>query len=70
MTTELLLHQLACLGWKVLNEGQQADGWYVLAASCGHTVLAIADTRRAAESAARSLAMKLTREGVLRLPRP
>ena len=69
MTTELLRRQLECLGWKVLEEGQQADRWYVLAASCGHTILAFADARREAESAARSLAMKLTREGVLRLPR-
>ena len=70
MTTELLRHQLACLGWKVLEEGQQGDYWYVLAASCGHTVLAFADGHQEVESAARSLVMKLTREGVLRLPRP
>ena len=62
--------QLECLGWRVLDEGRQEDGRYcVLAKSCGHYVIALADTRHAAWSAACSLAMKLTREGLLRLPR-
>ena len=71
MTTEVLRHWLECLGWKPLDKGQQKDGcWCVLAMSCGHTVLVFADTHSEAWSAACSLAMKLTREGLLRLPRP
>jgi hypothetical protein len=63
--------RLELLGWKALDEGRQEDGRYrVLAESCGHYIIAIADTRRAAWSAACSLAMKLTREGLLRLPQP
>jgi len=70
MTTDQLHHRLECLGWRVINEGRQEDDrYYVLAKSCQHYVIALADTRCAAWSAACSLAMKLTREGLLRLPR-
>jgi len=63
--------KLECLGWKTLDEGQEEDGRYcVFAESCGHFVIAFADTRSEAWSAVCSLAMKLTREGLVRLPRP
>jgi hypothetical protein len=66
MATKRLEH----LGWKALDEGRQEDGRYcLLAESCGHFIIAFADTRREAWSAACSMAMKLTREGPLRLPR-
>ena len=45
MTTKTLLHRPRCLGWKALDEGQQSDGCRSLsAASCGHTIIAIAGT--------------------------
>ena len=63
-------HQLECLGWRATDEGQRADGrYFVLAKSCDQFVIAFADTSHAAWSAACSMALKLTREG-LRLPRP
>ena len=68
MTTEI--QRLELLGWKTLDEGRQEDGRYcVLAKSCGHFIVAFADTRREAWVAASKMAMKLTREGPLRLPR-
>ena len=70
MTTELLRHRLEHLGWKVLREGRHENGrWCVLAASCGHFIAALANDRTEAWSASCAMAMKLTREGVLRLPR-
>jgi hypothetical protein len=51
-----------------LDEGQQEDGRYcLLAKSCGHFIVAFADTRKEAWAAASKMAMKLTRKG-LRLP--
>lgn len=64
MTTETLCHRLQCLGWKPLDEKRQSDGsWCVLAVSCGHAILAFADSRQQAWSVACSMAMKLTRKG-------
>ena len=62
------IQQLESLGWKALDEGQSDDRYYLLAGSCGHFIMSLADTRTEAWSAARSMAMKLTR-GDLRLPR-
>ena len=62
--------RLEHLGWKLLDEGWQEDGcWCVLTKSCGHFAIAFADTRSEAWSALLSMAMKLTWEGLLRLPR-
>lgn len=70
MTTRQLHHDLELIGWRTLGEGPLHDGRYcVLARSCGHFIIAFADVRRAAFSAAREMAMKLTLEGSLRLPR-
>ena len=67
MTTEI--QRLELLGWKALDEGRQEDGRYcVLAETCGHFLIAFAATRNEAWAAACSMAMKLTREGLLRLP--
>ena len=61
--------QLELLGWRVLDEGRQEDGRYcLLAKSCGHFLIALADTRNQAWSAACSKALRLTWEGLLRLP--
>jgi len=61
--------RLELLGWKALDEGRQEDGRYcVLAKSCGHFLIAFADTRGEAWSAACSMALRLTWEGELRLP--
>lgn len=69
MLTAELRHRLRCLGWKTFDrERQTRDGrWWVYATSCGHTIIAFADSRREAWSAACSMAMKLTREGSARL---
>ena len=65
MTTEALLHRLECLGWKLLAGGQRPDGrWWQTATSCGHTVVALADTRHEAWSAACAMALNLTRNGL------
>ena len=57
--------QLQSLGWKVIGDEQQADGrWCAIATSCGHTIIAIADRRDEAWLAVRSLALKLTRNGL------
>jgi len=67
MTTK----RLEYLGWKALDEGRQEDGRYcLLAESCGHFAIAFADTRDEAWAAACRMVMKLTQEGLLRLPRP
>jgi hypothetical protein len=58
-----LRHRLLRLGWKTLGRGQQIDGrWWVFAASCGHTIIAIADTPHEAWSATCAMALKLTRD--------
>ena len=58
-------HRLCCLGWKSFDRGRQtADGrWWVFAQSCGHTVVALAHTRKEAWSAACPTALKCTRHG-------
>jgi hypothetical protein len=66
MTSELLCYRLECLGWQLLSDGQQTDGrCWLLATSCGHTIVAIADNRDDAQAAACSLTMKLTRGGLI-----
>ncbi len=67
MTIEI--QQLELLGWKPLGEERQEDRWCVLAESCGHAIIVFADTRNEAWATACKTAMKLTREGLLRLPR-
>ena len=67
MTTEI--QRLESLGWKPLGEERQKDHWCVLAESCGHKIIVVADARDEAWVAACKMAMKLTREGLLRLPR-
>ena len=65
MTTALLHHRLRSLGWKALDEGQQSDGrWWLSAASCGHTIIAITITGTCHEvwSAACSMALELTQD--------
>jgi len=70
MTTRQLHHDLELIGWRTLGEGRLSGGRYcVLARSCGHYIIALADKQRTAFSAARNMAMKLTLEGSLRLPR-
>jgi len=51
-----------CLGWKAIYHGGQNGRWSVCAASCGQTVVAIADTREEAWSAACSTAFNVMRE--------
>jgi len=70
MATDQIHHRLKLLGWKPLGEGRLNDGRYcVLARSCGHFVVAFAKRRNEAWSAACKMAMTLTHEGLLRLPR-
>ena len=40
-------HRLQSLGWKPLDDAQQADdgSWWLSAQSCGHTIVALADSR-------------------------
>ena len=65
MDIEALKHRLRCLGWKVRELGAQDNGqWALLATSCGHTILAFANTRNNAWSAACLAAMRLTLTGV------
>lgn len=53
--------RLARLGWRALDAGRQEDGRYcVLAKSCGHLVISLADTREDAWLGACALAMKVT----------
>ena len=70
MTTELLQHRLTCLGWRPLNDGQQAEVYGMCSPQCRHIIFAVADSHQEAWSAVCSMAMKLTREEILRLPRP
>ena len=68
LIAQMTTKHLESLGWHSIDEGRQEDGRYcLLAMSCGHFVIAFADSRNDAWSAACSLAMKLTRED-LRLP--
>jgi hypothetical protein len=65
MTISTLCHLLECLGWRSLEEGQQFDGsWRVFVTSCGHAILARADSRQQAWSIACSMAMKIAREAL------
>ena len=69
MTTETVRADLQHLGWKMLDGGRQPDGrWWLAAKSCGQIVLVIADSQDEALAAIRSMTMKITRKGVLRLP--
>ena len=65
LTTEIMRQRLRALGWRLLDDAQQAqDGsWWLIARSCGHTIVALADTQHETWSLACSTAMKLTREG-------
>ena len=53
-------HFLTCLGWKAIFDGGRNGRWSVCAASCGQTVIAIADTQEEAWSAACSTALNVT----------
>jgi hypothetical protein len=66
-TTEMLRQRLYWLGWKTLEGAKQAEdgSWYLIARSCGHTVVALADTQHETWAAACAMAMKLTRSGLL-----
>jgi hypothetical protein len=66
-TTEMMRQRLRDLGWRLLDAQAAQDGsWFLLAQSCGHTIVALADSQREVWSAACALAMKLTREGCAR----
>jgi len=58
-------HRIECLGWKILsNEKSLPDGcWRLIAQSCGHTIVVLADSPRETWSAACAMALKLTRNG-------
>jgi hypothetical protein len=58
-------NRLSCLGWKTFDNGRQlANGrWWLFAQSCRHTIVALADSRQEAWSAACAMALKLTRNG-------
>jgi hypothetical protein len=64
-TTEMMRQRLRDLGWRLLDDAQQApDGsWWLIAESCGHDIIALADTQLEVWSRACAMAMKLTREG-------
>lgn len=67
MTVKVLRHRLECLGWETLDSRRQPDGrWWLLATSCGHAIVALGDSREEIWSAACSMAMKMTREGLAR----
>jgi len=53
-------HFLTCLGWKAIYDDRRDGRWCVCAASCGHTVIAIADTREEAWLAACTTAIDVT----------
>ena len=62
--TRMLRDRLECLGWKVISVAQADDGsWFLLAESCGHTIVSLADTKDAVWSLACSMALKLTMSG-------
>ena len=62
MTADVFRHRLECLGWQTVGDAQEAeDGtWSLVAQSCGHNIVALADTEHEVWSAACSMAMKLT----------
>jgi hypothetical protein len=66
-TTETLRQRLYDLGWKALGGAQQVDdgSWQLVAECCGHTIVALAETQYETWSLACSMAMKLTRDGVV-----
>ena len=66
LTTEMLRHRLCSLGWKILDDARQADdgSWFLIAQSCGHNIVALADTEQEVWLAACAMAMKLTRGAV------
>jgi len=68
LTTEMMRQRLRDLGWRLLDDARQADdgSWWLIAQSCGHTIVALADTRQEVWSRACSMAMKLTRDGYVR----
>jgi hypothetical protein len=67
MLTRVLRHRLECLGWKTFGAQQAEDGsWFVVARSCGHTLVALANTENEVCSAACSLSLKLTVSDVAR----
>ena len=65
MTSKVLRDRLRCLGWKTCDDGRRLESgrWSLFAKSCGHTLVAIADTRKEAWSAACAMALNLTRNG-------
>lgn len=67
MTSEAFHQRLECIGWKILGgERHRKSGhWCLFAYSCGHTIVVITDSRKEAWSAACSMAMKLTRHGLV-----
>jgi len=55
---ESFRRKLECLGWKPFVGVQRPDGrWWQAATSCGHTIIALADTRREAWSTACAMAL-------------
>jgi len=67
-TLEELNQRLRCLGWRTFDKERQLKSgrWCLYAYSCGHIIVALADSRRGAWSAAYLMAMKLTRNGLMR----
>jgi hypothetical protein len=68
MTTDLFRHKLECLGWRTWGEEfpLESGRWLLCAFSCGHTIIAIGDSRREIWSAACSTALNVTRNGSVR----
>jgi hypothetical protein len=63
-----LHHRLESLGWRVIETGWCDARYRVVAKSCGHRIIGIANTASEAYVATCRMAMKLTRNG-LHLPR-
>ena len=68
MTTDVFRHRLCSLGWKILDDARRAEdgSWWLIARSCGHNVVALADTEHEVWLAACSTAMKLTQNASVR----
>jgi hypothetical protein len=68
MTTDMFRHRLCSLGWKILDDARQAEdgSWWLIAQSCGHNLVALADTEQEVWWAACWTAMKLTCSGSVR----
>jgi hypothetical protein len=63
-TTEMMRQRLRDLGWRLLDAQAAPDGsWFLIAQSCGHTIIALANTQHEVWSGACAMAVKLTREG-------